>query len=96
MAIALTHSIDADVTSAHVSQIPGRCAGIQSRHALQSGIGADTMQVQQQALLQHSTAHGFVGRRAFQCVGEVQPQVSFFRETPIKSVHIELVEMRSL
>lgn len=71
------HRIHTDVTPTHVGQILGCCAGLQARHALQPGIGAQAMQAQQQARLQHVAPQGFIRSRTLQGVSEVQPQVGF-------------------
>ena len=70
-------SIDADVAAPDVSQILGRHAGLQARHALQPCIGPDPVQTQEQPRLKHRALEGFVGGRTFQHVGEAQSQISF-------------------
>ena len=52
------HGIDVEVASAYIGEVLGRRAGIQAGHALQTGIGADSVQTEQQARLQDRALQG--------------------------------------
>lgn len=64
---------DGDVAAPDVGQILVGHSDMAPSHALQTGIGAQPVQAEQQAGLEDGTFQGFVSRRALQRRSEVQP-----------------------
>jgi hypothetical protein len=90
--------IDADIAAPDIRQILGRHAGLQARHALQPGIGPESVQAQEQSRLQYRALEGFVGGRTFQRVGKVQPQVGFLKDADplIQEIMARLLTIREV
>ena len=65
----------AEVPTPDISQVLAGDARSEARHALQPGIGAEAVQAEQQARSQHGSIEVLVGRRALECIGEVEPQI---------------------
>ena len=69
--------LDAEIAPPHVGEVLVGHPGSEPRHALQAGVGSDPVQAKQQPRLQDRPIQRLIGGRAFQGLGEVQPQIGF-------------------
>lgn len=71
----LAQGIDRDIPAPDIGEILGGRAGLETRHALKSGVRAEAVQAKQEPRPQNRAIEGLVGRRAFQNVGEIEAEV---------------------
>jgi hypothetical protein len=64
--------LDGDVPPADVSQVAVRCTMLRGVHALETGVGADAVQTQQQSRSKHRTLEVLIRSHTAQRVAEVE------------------------
>jgi hypothetical protein len=71
----LAQGIDRDIPAPDIGEILGGRAGLETRHALKSGVRSEAVQAKQKPRPQHRSIEGLIGRHAFQNVGEIQAEI---------------------
>ena len=75
----LAQALARDEAPAHIEQLPVGEIILACRHALETGVGADPVQAQQQPFLKCRTREVFVVSDGAEGIGEADAQISFFQ-----------------